>query len=99
MYFLVKKPEWLGFHPVEYGDEEVRGLQVRHRASQSNTKLVKFEDGSWYLKNGSQLFFLKSISLNKRIGVGTKEDHCINVDSMMEKKWFIRPDGFARDGL
>lgn len=93
MYFLVKKPGWLVFDPSEYGDEEVRTFQVRHRESRSNTKLVKFEDGSWYLRNGSQMFPLKSMSLKRRTGVGVREEGGVRVDEVLDTKWFIKMDG------
>lgn len=91
MYFLLKKPNWIVFDPCEYADEEVRCLQVRYRGSRSNTKLVKFEDGTWYLKNGSQMFPLRSIDLKTNVGMGSRKDNTICVDEIVSKKWFIKP--------
>ncbi|CCI73910.1 ECU02_0615 [Encephalitozoon cuniculi GB-M1] len=90
MYFLVKKPAWLVFDPSEYGDEEVRTFQVRRRGSHTNTKLVRFEDGSWYLKNGSQMFPLKAVSLKRRTGVGAEEGDVVHIREVLDKKWFIK---------
>lgn len=90
MYFLVKKPGWLVFDPTEYDDEEIRSLQVRHRGSKSNTKLVKFEDGSWYLKNGSQMFLLTNIALKRSTGIGSKCENTVSVVGTTDKKWFIK---------
>ncbi|KAM0671543.1 hypothetical protein CWI42_020280 [Ordospora colligata] len=90
MYFLVKKPTWLVFDPNEYCDEEVRMLQVRHKDGVSNTKLVKFEDGTWYLKNGSQMFALKSVGMKRRTGVGMQSGKMVEIKEVVDKKWFIK---------
>ncbi|ADM11056.1 uncharacterized protein Eint_020570 [Encephalitozoon intestinalis ATCC 50506] len=92
MHFLVKKPGWLVFDPNEYGDEEVRTFQVRHKESCSNTKLVKFEDGSWYLKNGSQMFSLKPVASKREVGVGAKDGNVVYIREILDKKWFIKMD-------
>jgi hypothetical protein len=89
MHFLVKKPSWLTFDPSEYSDEEVRSLQVRHRHHRSNTLLVRFKDGSWYLKNGSQLFKLKNVEMKNNISLGKKDGNKIHVDASIDRKWFI----------
>lgn len=93
MHFLVKKPGWLVFDPSEYGDEEVKTFQVRHREGHSNTKLVRFEDGSWYLKNGSQMFPLKAVPSKRDIGVGAKEGNVVCIHEVLDKKWFIKMNG------
>ncbi|KAH9412049.1 hypothetical protein HK407_02g02710 [Ordospora pajunii] len=90
MYFLVKKPTWLAFDPNEYCDEEVRMLQVRHRDGSSNTKLVKFEDGTWYLKNGSQMFALKSTGMKRHTGIGAQNGRTVEIKEVVESKWFVK---------
>jgi hypothetical protein len=98
MYFLVKKPNWLAFNPLEYVDEEVGSLQVRHRRHRSNTRLVRFKDGSWYVKNGSQLFKLKSVELKNNISLGKQNGSTIHVDENIDRKWFIGSENLMKDG-
>lgn len=92
MYFLVKRPGWLAFNPAEYADEEVRGLQVRHRDGKSNTKLVEFADGNWYLQNGGRMFLLKSMTLKNEMGIGRRDEDVLHVEEIVDCKWFVRSD-------
>lgn len=96
MYFLVKKPNWLIFNPNEYADEEVRTLQVRFKENKTNTKIIKFKDGSWYIKNGSQLLPLKNVDTKNTMYLGKKNEENVTIEGDVVKKWFIGSNNMAK---
>ncbi|TBU09025.1 hypothetical protein CWI36_0071p0060 [Hamiltosporidium magnivora] len=88
MFFLFKKPKNLEFVEEEYkpNDTSIRGLQVRWRNTQSNTKLIKYKDGTMSLKVGTDIFPITCTHLpNKIYFLNEKNDSYQMVTHVNEK--------------
>lgn len=89
MFFYIKKPSFINFSKDEYQYEQIKKFTVTQRKGSTNTKLVIFEDGSMYLKNGSEYFKLSSTPINKNSYIVKSDDNKFVVQEKIDKKYFI----------
>lgn len=63
--FLIKKIGWLEFVFEEYDPRisKAAHFQVRTMDGRSNAKIVKFADGSMFLRVGSEMYGLRNVKL------------------------------------
>lgn len=89
--FLVKKPKWLEFIYPDYDPRisKAARLQVRHMGNITNTKIIKFDDGSLYLKIGKELFKLRVTQMPAPLCLFEKEGDRFVFKGSVENKCFI----------
>ncbi|KAI5151140.1 hypothetical protein ENBRE01_1923 [Enteropsectra breve] len=89
-YFLLKTPNNLHFIEEEHRPEDlVQSLrQVRYSGNKSNTKLVLLSDGEWYIKNGSDLYHLRSADI-KSNSIARLNKNGGEILETINKKWFM----------
>ncbi|EOB15522.1 hypothetical protein NBO_2g0014 [Nosema bombycis CQ1] len=85
--FFVKKPFNLEFD--KDNSSYSKKFTVTTRNGKSNTKLVVYEDGSVYLKNGSQYFKMAEKEIKKNLKICREGEEGICVVEDMNKKWFM----------
>ena len=92
-FFFLKNPTCLDFFAESDCDEPTR-LQVRERDTvdghQSNSKLCKRKDGTWFVKCGNIKMELSNIPINN-MKVAEKTEEGGKVIGFVTKKWFLKP--------
>lgn len=90
-FFIIKKPAFIDFNLETCTNETA--LKSRHQilynGTDSNAKLVKLNNGKWYIKYGRNMLELKEIP-SKKMAIAEVEENKGNIKGVAESKWFLQ---------
>jgi hypothetical protein len=91
---LIKKPKWLDFVTEEFNETEITiptKKQVRWTGLKSNAKIIKFSDGSYYMRLGNEMYPLKEVPINRGIFLTefNESENCFVVKEEINSKYII----------